>query len=283
MKQNLTAFFIIAGILLFAVSVYFLSKPDYEYTDELKVIKTWELPFELREVSGISHVDDSRIACIQDEDGVIYIYDLELKKVTKEIEFGPKADYESIRIIDSTAYVMESSGKIFKIIDFESDQRVIETYDTEFSSFNDMESFDYNIKKEKFLTIAKENNLLDDREEFIIYQLNPENFKIEKDLFVSMNFNDSIFEMTKTRFSTSDFLASELTIHPDTGEIFVLDSRIPKLLILNPDGSPKKLYKLNPEDFQQPEGLSFDSKGRMYISNEESDFLKQNIQLVEWE
>lgn len=283
MKQNLIATFIIVGILLFAGLVYLLSKSEYEYTNELKVVKTWELPFVLREVSGISHVDNSRIACIQDEDGVIFIYDLENKKITKEIEFGPKADYESIRIIDSTALVMESSGKVYKIINFESDERKVETFQTKFTSFNDMESFDYNRKTEEFLTIPKENNLLANREDFIIYKMDSENFNIKRNFFTSLSYKDSIFDIKTSGFIKSGFLASELTIHPETNEIYILDSRVPKLLVLHSDGSPKKLYLLNPENFQQPEGLSFDSQGRMYISNEESDFLKQNIQLVEWE
>lgn len=282
MKQNFIAFYIIFGILLFVGLVYYFSKTDYKYSDELKVVKTFELPFVLREVSGISHVDDTRIACIQDEDGIIFIYDLEDEQIVKEIKFGPQGDYESIRILDSVAYVMESDGKIFKIIDFESNQRNIETYETEFASFNDMESLDYHKELKKFLTIPKENNLLNNREDFIIYLLDPEDFKIEKELFTSLNYTDSIFDMKTNRFVESDFLASELTIHPETGEIYILDSRIPKLLVLHPDGSPKKMHLLNPEDFQQPEGLSFDSKGKMYISNEESDFLEQNIQLVEW-
>lgn len=282
MKQNFIAFYIIFGILFFVGLVYYFSKTDYKYSDELKVVKTFELPFVLREVSGISHVDDTRIACIQDEDGIIFIYDLEDEQIVKEIKFGPQGDYESIRVLDSVAYVMESDGKIFKIIDFESNQRSIETYETEFASFNDMESLDYHKELKKFLTIPKENNLLNNREDFIIYLLDPEDFKIEKELFTSLNYTDSIFDMKTNRFVESDFLASELTIHPETGEIYILDSRIPKLLVLHPDGSPKKMHLLSPEDFQQPEGLSFDSKGKMYISNEESDFLEQNIQLVEW-
>ncbi|MBQ0740145.1 SdiA-regulated domain-containing protein, partial [Aquimarina celericrescens] len=95
--------------------------------------------------------------------------------------------------------------------------------------------------------------------------------------------NDSIFETNKFFFVQNGFSPSELTIHPKTGEIFILDSKIPRLLILKPNGSFKKIYKLNPKYFQQPEGISFDSQGRMYVSNEESDFHKQNIQLVEWE
>lgn len=283
MKQNLIAFLITAGILVIVGFVYFLSKPDKNYTNKLKVVKTWKLPFVLKEVSGISHVDDVRIACIQDEDGIIFIYDLAQKQITSEIKFGPKGDYESIRIIDSTAFVMESNGKIYKIINFESDTRQIESYQTKFAAFNDMESFDYNTVTNEFLTIPKENNLSKNRDHLIVYKLNPESFTVKNEVFISLSFKDSAFKIKTPGFMKTGFLASELTIHPQTGEVFILDSRVPQLLVLHSDGSPKKLYRLNPEDFQQPEGLSFDSQGNMYISNEESDFLKQNIQFVEWE
>lgn len=282
MKQNLIAFLIIGLILISSGVIYLLSKSDDDYTDGLNVVKTWELPFVLREVSGISHVDDTKIACIQDEDGIIFIYDLELKRITKEIEFGPKGDYESIRIIDSTAFIMESNGNIYKIIDFKSDTRKIETYKTEFNSSNDMESLDFHSGTNTFLTIPKENNLTENGDDLIIYKLNPEDFTIGKELFFSLSYDDSIVKVEKLKFIKSGFSASELTIHPQTGEIFLLDSKFHRLLILNSDGSPKKLFMLDPENFQQPEGLSFDSLGKMYISNEESDFLKQNIQLVEW-
>lgn len=282
MKQNLIAFLIIGVILISSGLVYLVSKSDDDYTDGLNVLKTWELPPILKEVSGISHVDDTKIACIQDEDGIIFIYDLGLKQITKEIEFGPKGDYESIRIIDSTAFIMESNGNIYKVIDFKSDTRKIETYKTEFNSSNDMESLDFHSRTNTFLTIPKENNLTENGDDLIIYKLNPEDFTMGKELFFSLSYDDSIVKVEKLKFIKRGFSASELTIHPQTGEIFLLDSKVPRLLILNSDSSPKKLFMLDPENFQQPEGLSFDSLGKMYISNEESDFLKQNIQLVEW-
>ena len=48
---------------------YNLSKPD----------KIYILPPALKEVSGITGTDASSIACIQDENGIIFIYDLETK------------------------------------------------------------------------------------------------------------------------------------------------------------------------------------------------------------
>ncbi|MFO7744093.1 MAG: SdiA-regulated domain-containing protein [Psychroflexus sp.] len=284
MKQNLLAIYIIAGILIIVGTIsYFLKSDNQDYSDKIKVIKTFELPYALREISGISHINDSKIACIQDEEGVLFIYDLEKKDVVKEILFGPRGDYESIRIIDSIAYVIESNGKLFKINNFESDSRKIEIYKTGFNNKNDIESLDFLKEKDIFLTIPKRQNLSDKSDDFIIYEINSKTYKVEKEPYFRMKVNDSIFQERESFFTKKHLNPSELTIHPDTKEIYILDSKVPRLLILNPNGSFKNMYKLNPENFQQPEGLSFDSKGRMYISNEESDFLKQNIQLVEWE
>jgi hypothetical protein len=281
-KQNLIVFLIIVGVLFFVAGTYWFLKPNYSYTDELRILKTWKLPESLKEVSGISHIDDSKLACIQDEKGSIYIYDLNLESLVKEIQFGPRGDYEAIRIIDSTAYVMDSSGQLFRIENFELESRLVEVFQTEFSKKHDIESFDINKTTGEILTIPKENNLLTTRDRFLIYELDPTTFNIKEDYFINLSYRDPIFEVDASWFMETSFFPSELTIHPTTQEVYILDSKTPRILILEPDGSPKKMHLLNPEKFQQPEGLSFDSKGRIYISNEEGDFQKQNIQLIEF-
>lgn len=281
MKQNLIVFYISCGILILVGVIFWFSRPSFSYSDEVVVLKTWELPDVLREISGISHIDDNTIACIQDEDGIIFIYDLEQEKIVKEIEFGSRGDYESIRIVGTTAFVMKSNGDLHKISDFNSDKISTRIFKTDFTDFNDIESFDFNYDSGDIITVPKENNLLENRDAFIIYKLNPTNYKVEKDTYSSISYTDSFFDLKTSMFVEEGFFASELTIHPETKDIYVLDSRIPKLMVLNPDGSPKKMHLLNPDDFQQPEGLSFDSEGKMYISNEEGNFRKQNIQLVE--
>jgi len=280
-KQNLIVFLIIAGVLCVVAGTYWVLKLNYSYIGELRILKTWEIPESLKEVSGISHIDDSKLACIQDEKGSIYIYDLNLKSIVKEIEFGPRGDYEAIRIIDSTAYVMDSSGQLFRIENFELESRRVEVFQTGFSKKHDIESFDINKTTGEVLTIPKENNLLSTRDRFLIYELDPTTFDIKDDYFINLSYRDPIFEGDVSWFMETNFFPSELTIHPTTQEIYILDSKTPRILILKPDGTPKKMHLLDPKKFQQPEGLSFDSEGRIYISNEEGNFQKQNIQLIE--
>ncbi|HBL79205.1 MAG TPA: hypothetical protein DDZ79_04300, partial [Aequorivita sp.] len=68
------------------------------------------MPIELNEISGIRWISDDKIAAVQDEEGIIFIYNLQTNLVEKKISFGKSGDYEAITTTDSTAYVMESSG-----------------------------------------------------------------------------------------------------------------------------------------------------------------------------
>ena len=50
---------------------------DYNFPYQLgKPDKSWELPDKLIEISGLSFIDEYTLACIQDEKGNIYIFNL---------------------------------------------------------------------------------------------------------------------------------------------------------------------------------------------------------------
>ena len=54
--------------------------------DNYSIIKKWELPEILNEVSGISWLSENTIACVEDEDGIIFIYDLKKQKIIQQIQ-----------------------------------------------------------------------------------------------------------------------------------------------------------------------------------------------------
>src|SRR6185503_8042893 len=56
------------------ITGYDLTKPD----------NTLTLPDTLREVSGLTHIDASTIACIQDENGILFIYDVINNRIKKQ-------------------------------------------------------------------------------------------------------------------------------------------------------------------------------------------------------
>src|SRR5690606_2804436 len=42
-------------------------------SSEVKILNKWELPEVLKEVSGIAYLEENLFACVQDEDGKIFI------------------------------------------------------------------------------------------------------------------------------------------------------------------------------------------------------------------
>ena len=51
---------------------------------------------------GLTDVSASEVALVQDEKGVIFVYDLRKRSVAQEIRFGPSGDYEGLtRCINS--------------------------------------------------------------------------------------------------------------------------------------------------------------------------------------
>src|ERR1700754_307094 len=53
----------------------------------ISVIKTWEMPEKLTEISGMAWVDKDRVAAIEDNDGIIFIYNLKDEKIETKIKF----------------------------------------------------------------------------------------------------------------------------------------------------------------------------------------------------
>jgi hypothetical protein len=86
-------------------AVYKFDQPD----------KVFEMPRELKAISGIDKIDDTHFACIEDEHGILYIYDLKNQSITKKIKFSNRGDFEDVALSGDTAYALRSDGIIFRI------------------------------------------------------------------------------------------------------------------------------------------------------------------------
>ena len=64
------------------------------------------------------------------------------------------------------------------------------------------------------------------------------------------------------------FSPSGIAIHPITKNIFIISSVGKMVVEFTSEGKLQKIYSLNYSYFKQPEGISFDEKGNLYISNE---------------
>ncbi|HET8885922.1 MAG TPA: SdiA-regulated domain-containing protein [Salinimicrobium sp.] len=260
---------ITAGILIMAGIIYFSFTKTARHIvarSEVKIEKTWELPSILKEISGLSFIDRNRVACIQDEDGILFIYNLDSSEIEKQIKFGGNADYEGVEIVNKIAYILLSDGNLIKIDDFENNPK-IQNISTGLAKNEDFEGLAFDSKNNRLLLAQKEENSKSPSIK-AIYAFDLNVGKAQKDPIYAINLESPLFNKISGKKIHNKFRSSGIGVNPHTGEIFLVEGTRPKLLMLDKTGEAKRLLFLNEKNFPQPEGLAFNSDGDLYISTE---------------
>ncbi|MAZ26170.1 MAG: hypothetical protein CL868_03705 [Cytophagaceae bacterium] len=273
------AIFLITGVITYAFhgQVFRRDEPGEE---NYEVTQTWEMPDELAEISGIAWIGSNKIAAIQDEDAIIYIYDLDSRQVIKKIPFGDHGDFEAIAVRGEDAYVMESDGKLFEILNYQSEDRQINTYDTPLTGKNNIESLALDRGKENLLIIPKDKDTKDEDHKAIYYfSIDEKEFKAKP--YVNIDLKSKKLEEFEKKKSYKTLRPSEIAVHPGTGEVYLLEGVDPKLLILDLEGKIEKIYTFDDDVFPQPEGMTFTPMGDLFISNEGRGSSPGNILMVD--
>ena len=234
-----------------------------EYTIDQK----WVLPIELDEISGIAWISDNLVACIEDEDGIIFIYDLSAKKVVEKIDFGTPGDYEGIAVDKEDVYVLRSDGVIFQVASYRKNSKETTHFKTLFGIKNNMESLTMDSKNDRLITITKDRDPYSDDYKGL-YQIPLESKEMDENPILKIDMKDHAFKEYQKKKAYKNFNPSDLAIHPITGDYYVLEGKTPRLIIMDKDGAIKSFYKLHKKDFPQPEGITFAPDGTLYISTE---------------
>lgn len=257
---------------------YDITSPDTAY--QLEQI--------LREISGISWYRQNKIACIQDEQGIIFLSDEEAGEISDSYPFGKDGDYEDIAVYHDTAWVLKSNGTIYKVTNFTGDNRKTFIYPTPLSARNDTEGLAYDVSENNLLIACKNQPAIKGKDELTgfkaIYRFGVYNNKLEEQpayLIDPERFND--FEETgyfkrislnlakKLRLTENTvFNPSGVAIHPIEDELYIISATPTpgKLIIMNRDGNIRQIETLDKRTFRQPEGICFSPEGDLYISNE---------------
>lgn len=67
------------------------------------------------------------------------------------------------------------------------------------------------------------------------------------------------------------FGPSGIAIQPQSGDIYIISSLGKTLFVLGKEGKLKHIEKLEKEILPQPEGITFDADGTLYIASEGRD------------
>ena len=222
-----------------------------------------KLPNDLREISGLSYYKPGRLACVQDELGVVFIYDLSRKAIVDEHVFGKDGDYEGVEYVGNKLYIMRSDGELYemtptdgvKILGSSPETKHIKT---DLPGKPDMEGLGYDPKLEALLLATKDGKGTDK----IIYFYSLPN----KMLFQGIVLKQADLQTFEN--STGEFKPSGIAVHPQTRDYYVLSSAAHQLAVLAPNGKVKSLVSLDEGSLPQPEGICFAPDGTLYIASE---------------
>jgi len=231
---------------------------------KLTVKEKWDLPALLKEVSGIAYMDDRRFACIQDEAGTVYIYNISTGKIEKEIPFTGVGDFEDVVLIGTTAYIVRSDGKLFEV-DINSGRNSVKEYTTSLTAKHNVEGLCFDKKNNRLLMAIKdeEPGKVDYKG---IYAFNLEQKKFIKEPVYKINLDNDVLTSSGGK-KQKGIKPSAIGIHPVSGDIYITDGPRSRLLVMDDAGNPKMIYELGKE-FEQPEGIAFSPEGEIFISNE---------------
>ena len=220
----------------------------------------YDLPDKLKEISGLSYYKTNQLICVNDEQGKIFIYDINDNKIIDKIPFGKDGDYEGVEVVGDEVFVLNSNGKLkgFKI--GEAFEREIDCSEPEVLEY---EGLGYDPKSNYLLLVAKERTKeVDDKK--MVYAYDFERKTLFKHIAIPQ-------EQVMDDANGKDFKPSGIAVHPKTGQIFIIASAGKKLLILSEKGQKEALISLNPKVYRQPEGICFSPNGDLFISSEGKD------------
>jgi uncharacterized protein YjiK len=238
----------------------------------------WLLPDELKEISANVFQDDIHMACIQDNDGIIYIYNLQSKRIDDKIQFGGNGDYEGLAKVQNAWYVLRSDGFLYEVQPQKDKKPMVKTYDLPLELENETESICYDSANNRLLIVVKEKDLREkDKKGIYSFELTTKQMSSNAVFYIESAVNtdenedkdkDDKGKGKKKKKGKMEIKPSDIALQPKSNDLYILDGPSSRLFIADANGNIKSRVQLDKNTFPQPEGLCFNTNGDLYISSE---------------
>jgi uncharacterized protein YjiK len=229
--------------------------------------KTFALPKELNEVSGLTLTGDDRLFAHNDEIGTIYELDIETGNILNQFNLGKKKlknDFEGIAIVKDSLFMVTSSGVIYKF-SYSDDKKNADykMFKTFLSAKYNVEGLCYDEVTNSLLLACKEYPGKKLKRYKAIYSFDLSTYKLLEEPRYLINL-DSL----KNEFDINSFSPTGIEVHPNSGNVFVLSSHEKAIIELSSKGELLNAIKLKSKNHRQPEGITFLSNQSLLISDE---------------
>lgn len=249
--------------------------------------EVFSLPRSLAEISGISWYRKNELACVQDEKGVVSIYDLKKRKIISTVSFGNAGDYEDLVTDGDTVFIIRSNGVLYRIEGLANQASPARKMPTPLTSKNDPEGLTFDkltrslwiackgstaIHPEKknpvFKAVFRFDLVTETLTEIPLFLIDPSGVPEMEESDWMRNQSVKLGKALHLLEDDWNFQPSGIAIHPLDSTVYVLSHIGKWLLVLEPNGKVQTVHRLDPAIFRQPEGICFSPEGDLYIANE---------------
>jgi SdiA-regulated len=224
------------------------------------------LPRSLNEISGLAAFGSKKILTHDDEEGFIYVYDLEKKSIENKIKIGDKKvreDFEGIAANGDTIFLSTSNGKLFSVLLKSGKCKILFIKKLETKDKIDLEGLCYDeITNSLYLPNKIEVNKKH-KDERVIYRFDLKDHKFSDQYAFTISFKE-----LKKKFIIDNFSPTAIEVHPVNNHFIILSSHEKCIVEIDRKGNFINSIKLNSKDHLQPEGLTFLNDNTMIISDE---------------
>jgi len=250
---------------------YSLNSPDKKYV----------LPHILSEVSGLTDIDSAHVACVQDELGIIFIYNFRTGRIVNQHKFDIAGDFEGLTYTGKSIFVLRSDGRLTEWSGFKSGSggERITHYKLPLQTSNN-EGLCYDKKRNRLLIAAKSKPFDHDvKSERFIYEFDLKKGLLNRQPVYSLNTEKLGIKAREFGLSTHsyapngkvrpfNFRPASLAIHPHSDMVYIISAADRLLLVMNHSGEVIHMEPLSPGLYAKAEGITFLNDGTMIITNE---------------
>lgn len=236
----------------------------YDLNDFTEVV----LPDRMEEVSGLEWVGDNLLLAIEDESSIIYSLSPETGKILDQQKFAKNADIEDIAWANDRAWVLQSNGTLYEVTSPFTEEVESEKYTFPIKKKRDLEAMVVSEDGAYIYTFCKTCEWEKETKESSIFRFDI-GAKAYEEISLKTLTASEIKTVLKLKEKTNlKMEPAAVALHPIQNKYYILSSTGKWLLITDTAFNYKEIYELNPKIFRQPEGITFDPKGNMYVSNE---------------
>lgn len=214
------------------------------------------LPLFLKEISGITVLDDNTLGAIEDETASLYRIDMTTGEAVRSANFGVAGDYEDLVRVGERLFALRSDATVHELVGWASGKiELHELFGSLAARTCDTES------------------LGSDGRQLIVVCKNPSatggNAAYAVDLAKASFGESPLFEIeTGKGFLEGGLRPSGIAWHPQLKRWVMISAKREALIVLDTLGRIEEAWNIKPLKLEQPEGIAFMPNGDLWLSSE---------------